>query len=124
MATASIHTGSGSVAVEPPITTGTAVGTIDRTYGLLVCEEIVRVNEVLDRSGDLAVADRVAYLCARRTRSQVVVVELDGWYHAVVLDRYLSVEQAGQIKPLAASPRLMSLVDSRGIMPLVSPLAQ
>ena len=101
-----------------------AVGSIERTFGLLACEEIVRINEVLDFSGDLSVADRVAYLCAVRNKTQVVVLECDGWYVAATLDRFISPQQANQLKPLQASPRLMSIADSRGIVPLVAPLAR
>lgn len=106
---------------EPGV--GAAIGTIERTYGLLTCEEIVRVVETIDRSGDLAVADRIGFLCATRMRTQVAVFEHDGWFYVGMLDRFISAEQAASLRCLGGSPRLLSIVDSRGITPIVGPLA-
>jgi len=102
---------------------GAAIGTIKRTYGLLTCEEIVRVTGMIDRSGDLAVADRIAFVCAGRMRAQLAVFEYEGWFHVGRLDRFLSVEQAATLKTLQGSPRLLSIVDAKGITPIVGPLA-
>jgi hypothetical protein len=103
---------------------GRALGTVERRYGLLGCEEIVRVVEELDRSGDLSVADRIAFVTAIQTHRQVVVFEHDSWYVVGLLDRHMSADQAATIKPRRGGPRLMSIVDARGITPMVSPLAR
>lgn len=101
---------------------GVAVGCIERRYGLLRCEENVAVNAVFDRTGDLAVADRLAYVYASRTHEQVAVVEHDGWYYVGSLDRPLTLEQAAAMRPLDPSVRLHTLATARGITPIVSPL--
>lgn len=103
---------------------GAAIGTIERRYGLLRSEEQVTVREVLQRSGDLAVADRLAFVFAARLHAQVAVVESDGWFHVAVLDRPLTVAQAIGLRGLPQAPRLLSLVTERGISPLVAPLVQ
>jgi hypothetical protein len=100
-----------------------ALGTIERRYGLLGCEEIVRVVQQLDRSGDLSVADRVAYVSAVQTHRQTVVFEQDGWFVVALLDRHLSADQAVALTTRRGGPRLMSVVDARGITPIVTPLA-
>jgi hypothetical protein len=101
---------------------GVALGTIDRRYGLVSCSETVRVAQAIARSGDLAVADRHAFIVASRMHTGVLVVEADGWYHIVVADRYLDFEQTLAMSALTGSPRLMSFVSERGIAPIVSPL--
>lgn len=100
----------------------TVVGTIERHYGLLRCEERVQVTDVFDRTGDLAVADRLAFVYASRTHGEVAVFELDGWYYVGTLDRPLSPEQAASLRPGGDNPRLHSIVTERGIAPIVAPL--
>lgn len=127
MASAPAHAFSIGTSVADAIGSGLAgatLGTIERRYGLLRCEEAVTVAEVFDRSGDLAVADRLAFVFAARLHAQVAVVQHDGWYHVVALDRPLTMAQACELHPVAPTPRLLSLVTERGISPLVAPLVQ
>lgn len=100
---------------------GMQIGRIARNYGLLRCEENISIESVFNRAGDLAVADRLAYVYATRLHVQIAVVEHDGWYYAVTLDRPLTNEQAAELSMIGESPRLMSVVSERGIAPVVAP---
>lgn len=110
------------IPVEADPAVGIVLGTIERRYGLLTCAEPVTVASVLERSGDLAVADRLAWLHTQRTHAQHVVFEHEGWYVVGCLERPLTADQADHVTPLALSPRLMSVVTDRGIVPVVGPL--
>lgn len=110
--------------VEEQEVAGSMLGTIERRYGLLRCEETITIEQVFNRSGDLAVADRLAYVYAGRTHGQVVVFERDGWYYVGTLDQHLSCEQAACLRPARSDSRLLSLVDERGIAPIVAPLVR
>lgn len=100
---------------------GMAVGSIVRQYGLLKCSEQVTVETVFERSGDLAVADRMAFLAAVRGGGDCAVVEHDGWYYVVRLSTPLDYEQAASVQ-FGGDVRLLSLAGKRGIVPVVSPL--
>lgn len=102
---------------------GTVLGVVDRRYGLMSSEEPIVVAEVIASSGDLAVADRLAFVAAMERRQAIAVVELDGWYVACATERTLAPAELGSMRlPDAAAPRLMSLVNERGITPALGPL--
>lgn len=111
----------GAADVESPAEHA-VLGVVERRYGLLRCDETVRVVETYERVGDLAVADRVAFVLATRHHVQLAVFERDGWYEIGALDRHLSCEQARDLRPVDGGLRLLSIVDHRGISPLVGPL--
>jgi hypothetical protein len=102
---------------------GIHLGTIERRFGLLSSTTGLRIAVELGRSGDLAAADRIAYVHAVRTGTVTLVVESDGWYAAVVCDEAVTAEQvfAASLDPCA--PRLMSIVSRRGIAPVLGALA-
>lgn len=102
---------------------GLAIGSIQRRYGLLASEDILHVVHAFDRCSDLAVADRMAWMHALELRAQVVVFEHDGWYWVGQLASTIAAEQARDVRPIAESPRLLSIATERGILPLVGPLA-
>lgn len=101
---------------------GAPIGTIERRYGLLRCDEMVSVSQVFNRTGDLAVADRLAFVYAGRSHTQAVVLEQDGWYYPAALDRTITTAQLREMRSLPGGPRLHSLVSERGITPVVAPL--
>ena len=100
----------------------TPIGTIEQRYGLLRSQESLLLDEATCRSGDLAVADRLAFVHASQRGQQFVVVELDGWYVVGRASRHLTAAQAAAVQPGAGYARLMSVVDERGITPVVAPL--
>lgn len=108
--------------VADGIDAGAVLGLLERRYGLLCCDEKVTIVAVHDRVGDLAVADRLAFVRANRSHEQLAVVERQGWYYVVALDRHLSLSQALDLSPGEAALRLMSLAGERGLAPLVAPL--
>src|SRR5687767_1181799 len=61
---------------------GTTLGLLERRYGLMSSEEQVLVTEVIATSGDLAVADRLAFVASMERHVPIVVVEIEGWYLA------------------------------------------
>jgi hypothetical protein len=109
--------------VPAPVEGGIVLGSVERRYGLLTCEENVRVIATYERVGDLAVADRIAYVMALRHHVQVAVFEYEGWYCIGSLDRHVAPGQASDIRPFGESPRLLSIVSERGVEPVVGPLA-
>jgi hypothetical protein len=103
--------------------TGTTIGTIDRRYGLMSSEETITVSEVLATSGDLAVADRLAFVNAMERHQAIVVLEFDGWYVACVTERSITPQEVGQLRPGDGAPRIMSIATERGITPALGPLS-
>lgn len=101
---------------------GVELGTVERRYGLVSSKQTVRVADVVATSGDLAVADRLAYAAAVNGRSPLVVVQSDGWYVACLVDPCLDVTQLLVLQGDAGAPTVMSVVTDRGITPLLGPL--
>jgi hypothetical protein len=102
---------------------GTVLGTIDRRYGLMCSEETIHVSEVLAMSGDLAVADRLAFVASMERHTAIAVIEVDGWYLAVATERVLTTSDLGALRmPAGGAPRVMSLATDRGITPALGPL--
>ncbi len=111
----------GSAAATHPLS-GLALGVIERRYGLMCSEERIVIGEVIATSGDLAVADRLAFVAAMERHTSVAVVEFDGWFVACTTERAIAPDEARELRPLEDSPRLMSMVGERGITPVLGPL--
>jgi len=103
---------------------GAALGVVDRHYGLMSSEQTVSVTEVIAATGDLAVADRLAFVAAMERRVPIVVVEHAGWYLACATDQLLDIATLAELRTPegAAVPRIMSIVTDRGITPALGPL--
>ena len=99
------------------------LGVIDRRYGLMASEESITVAQVIATSGDLAVADRLAFVASVERHAPVVVIEFDGWYVACTTERAISPAEVSQLRPADDSPRIMSVASERGITPALSPLS-
>ncbi|MCW2950282.1 MAG: hypothetical protein JWN41_1295 [Thermoleophilia bacterium] len=105
---------------------GASLGVIERTFGLMKSEQLVSVVEVVAASGDLAIADRLAFVASFERHVPTVVVLYDGWFVACITDVPLDAAAFAQFhQPLAgqAAPRIMSIVSDRGITPALGPLA-
>ena len=105
---------------------GVALGSVERTYGLMKSEQLVHVVEVLSASGDLAVADRLAFVASIERHAPLVVVHLDGWFLVCATDVPLDAATLAQLRELPGgvpAPRLMSVASDRGITPALGPLA-
>ena len=112
---------AGAAAPPHPLE-GALLGSTERRYGLMTSHDPVRLAEVVATSGDLAVADRLAFLAASQQRRSIVVVALDGWYVACTTDLPLDAAQLAELQLDEAAPRIMSLVTARGITPALGPL--
>lgn len=102
---------------------GASLGVVERHYGLMSSEQTVRVAEVLSASGDLAVADRLAFIAAMERRVPMLVVERDGWYLTCATDQPLDAATLVELRVTEDdAPRIMSIVTDRGITPALGPL--
>jgi hypothetical protein len=108
----------GTAATAHPLT-GTTLGTIERRYGLMSSEEPITVAEVIATSGDLAVADRLAFVASAERHSPIVVIELDGWYVACTTERATTPAEVAMLQPSEGAPRIMSIASERGITPVL-----
>ena len=95
---------------------GAALGTLERRYGLMLSEDTIVVAEVVATSGDLAVADRLAFVASMERHTPVVVIEFDGWYVACTTERTMAPGEVAQLRPVDGAPRIMSLVTERGML--------
>jgi hypothetical protein len=111
----------GAVPVSHPLV-GTTLGTLERRYGLMSSEETIVVAEVIATSGDLAVADRLAFVAAMERHTPIAVIEVDGWFIACVTERLISPSEVAQLRAPEGAPRVMSLATERGITPALGPL--
>lgn len=121
---ASDHADSAVASMHPLL--GVALGSVERTYGLMKCEQLVHVVQVLSASGDLAVADRLAFVASIERRVPLAVVHLDGWFLVCGTDVPLDAATLAHLRELpegSAAPRLMSIACERGITPALGPLA-
>lgn len=113
--------GVGAAQAAHPLV-GATLGTIERRYGLMSSEEPISIAEVIATTGDLAVADRLAFVTAMERHQAIVVVELDGWYVACTTARALAATEVSQLRAADDAPRVMSVATERGITPALGPL--
>ncbi len=111
----------GTAQVAHPLA-GTTLGTIERRYGLMRSEETIVIADVIATSGDLAVADRLAFIASLERHQPVVVIEFDGWYVACTTERLVGAAEVAQLIPGEGAPRIMSVASERGITPALGPL--
>lgn len=102
---------------------GAMLGMLERRYGLMSSEEPVTVTEVIATSGDLAVADRLAFVAAMERHVPIVVIEMEGWYLACATSVPVSATELPLLRtPEGGAPRIMSVASERGITPALGPL--
>jgi len=101
---------------------GATIGVLERRFGLMASAEGVVVTEVLATSGDLAVADRLAFVEAMEHREPIVVLGVDGWYMVCRTSCQLTIDQVSALRDVEGAPRLMSIASERGITPVLGPL--
>jgi hypothetical protein len=105
---------------------GAALGLVQRTYGLMKSDQVVSVSDVLSASGDLAVADRLAFVASLDRHEPIAVVHFEGWFLVCATDVPLDPATLAQLRELpggAPTHRLMSIACDRGITPALGPLA-
>ncbi len=120
-ATTEVAAGLGTAQVAHPLV-GITLGTLERRYGLMSSEETIVVAEVIATSGDLAVADRLAFVAAMERHTPIAVIEVDGWFIACATQRTIAASEVSQLRAPEGAPRVMSLATERGITPALGPL--
>lgn len=102
---------------------GLELGRVERRYGLMSSEEPIYVAEIIATSGDLAVADRLAFLAAIERRELVIVIAFAGEYVACTSEQTITSEEISGLIVADGAPRIMSVVSDRGITPALGPLS-
>jgi hypothetical protein len=114
--------GNTQASVEAHPLVGATLGVIERRYGLMTSSAAISIVDVVGVSGDLAVADRIAFIASMERRVTVTVVSHDGWFVACITDRPIEVGELTSLRAPEGAPRLMSLATDRGIRPTLGPL--
>ena len=83
----------------------------------------VVVEQVFEEAADLAVADRVAWILAGRTGRQHVVLASSTGYLVATLNPELDWAAAMRLEPGEYSPRIVSVANVDGVLPVLLPVA-
>lgn len=112
--------------VAEPITgwhalTGLPIGVL---HGLAPGTDLeIAVEAVLEQTSDLAVADRVAWVIARRTGRQHVVLTTDGGYLVAALTVDLDWAASMRLQPASYAPTIVSVACEEGVLPVLRRIA-
>ena len=83
----------------------------------------VCVEQVYEEAADLAVADRVAWIMAGRTGRQHVVLASSSGYLVATVTPELDWAAAMRLEPGQFSPRVVSVANADGVLPVLLPVA-
>ena len=83
----------------------------------------VQVEQVLEQTADLAVADRVAWIMSGRTGCQHVVLASANGYLVATVSPQLDWAAAMRLEPGEHSPRVVSVASAEGVLPILLPVA-
>lgn len=83
----------------------------------------IAVDDVLEETGDLAVADRVAYIMSERTGRQHVVLSSSNGYLVATLSTDLDWAAAMRLEIGTYAPRIVSVATGEGVLPLLTMVA-
>ncbi len=87
------------------------------------CDVEVVVEHVLEEATDLAVADRVAWVLAGRTGRQHAVLASNTGYLVVTLSPELDWAAAMRLVAAEHAPRIVSVANADGVLPVLVPVA-
>lgn len=83
----------------------------------------VQVEQVLEQTADLAVADRVAWILSGRTGRQHVVLASANGYLVATVSPQLDWAAAMRLEPGEHAPRVVSVASGEGVLPVLLPVA-
>lgn len=83
----------------------------------------VRVEQVFEETGDLAVADRVAWILTGRTGVQHVVLASATGYLVAIVGPELDWAGAMRMVPGEYAPRIVSVATVDGVLPVLTAIA-
>jgi hypothetical protein len=98
---------------------GASLGRRERMHGNLRAITEIAIAEVVEEIADLAVADRVAFVLARRTGMTHAVIARPGSYLVVTLTADIGSQEAWSILQAPSEPPLASIVNPDGITPIL-----
>jgi len=120
------HDASPDVAYSEPITgwhalTGLPIGIL---RGMMPGTDVeVQVEQVIEETADLAVADRVAWVLAGRTGRQHVVLTSATGYLVASVSPELDWAGAMRLEAGEYAPRIVSVASADGVLPVLLPIA-
>jgi hypothetical protein len=109
----------GTVAADDEIYAGAPLGRRERDHGPLRTIADIRIDQVIEPVTDLAVADRVAWVLARRTGRTHVVIATASCYLIATTTVDLTGADALRVTPSPDLP-ITSIATPTGIVPLLS----
>ncbi|MCB0878945.1 MAG: hypothetical protein KDC46_08195 [Thermoleophilia bacterium] len=87
------------------------------------CDVEVLVEQVIEEASDLAVADRVAWILSGRTGRQHVVLAASTGYLVAIVGPELDWAAAMRLEPGEHAPRIVSVANADGVLPVLVPVA-
>ena len=101
---------------------GQVLGRRERNRGPLREFADIHVERIVEPVDDLAVADRVAFVLAWRTKQAHAVIATATTYLVVAIDARLDAADVHSIVQPHTAPRLISVATESGITPVLTPL--
>jgi hypothetical protein len=103
--------------IDPPV----LLGRRERAHGAMRSVTDIGLASIVEAVDELAIADRVAYVMARRTGVPHVVVTAHQTWLVATTTVHLTGDDAAWILPEAGPHRIVSIATQEGITPLLVP---
>jgi hypothetical protein len=119
-----IATHSEDAAVFGPVSTHgqLPIGRRERQHGSLSTLVDIRVTAVVETADDLAIADRVAYVIARRTSTTCLVIATAHTFVIAQCDTNLVLADAATIRHTHGNDRIVTIATPDGLAPILEPV--
>jgi hypothetical protein len=97
------------------------IGRRERQHGNLRTIADIRITSVLEAVDDLAIADRVAYVIARRTDATCLVIATAETFVIALCDTDLTADDAAGTTSTHPTDRIVTIATPHGMVPLLTP---
>ena len=104
-----------------PLQVALPIGRRERQHGNLRTIADIHITSVLEAVDDLAIADRVAYVIARRTNATCLVVATAETFVVALCDVELTPEDANRVTSTHPTDRIVTIALPTGVVPLLTP---
>lgn len=104
-----------------PVQGALPIGRRERQHGNLRTIADIHITTVLEAVDDLAIADRVAYVIARRTNATCLVVATAHSFVIAQCDTELTAADAHGTTSVHPTDRIVTIATPDGIVPLLTP---
>jgi hypothetical protein len=98
------------------------IGRRDRQHGSLRTLVDIYVTAVLEAADDLAIADRVAFVIARRTHGTCLVIATAHTFVIAACDQELTLADAATLQACHPTDRIVSIATPEGLAPVLEPM--